>query len=289
MSSPGKPKKQSKLKEVWRRLRKSKNAVAGLIIISIIILMSLTADFIVPYEKALKQSFSERLQPPSATHIFGTDGYGRDMFARVVHGSRNSLTLGFVSTFISLMVGSALGAAVGYFGGVFEDIVMRFLDTIKAIPPIMMALAIVAALGASLVNLLIAITIAQMPIFVRMVRSAVVGIVGQEYTEAARAGGTGDLRIIFKHIIPNAVGVIITQGTMSVSNMILQAASLSFIGMGIQPPSPEWGAMLSEAREYMRNAPYFMIFPGLAIVMSALSLNLLGDGLRDALDPRLKS
>ncbi|MDI9370612.1 MAG: ABC transporter permease [Synergistaceae bacterium] len=284
-----KPLKSGKYKEIWRRFKKSKKGLAGLFIILVIFLVSLGADLIVPYNAAIKQSFTERLQPPSANHYFGTDGYGRDLFARVIHGSRNSLSLGFFSTFISIIIGTILGAAAGYWGGLLDNLIMRFLDTIKSIPPMMMALAIVAALGASFTNLLIAITVAQVPTFVRMVRSAVIGISGFEYTEAARAGGTRDMRIIHKHIIPNAMGVIIIQGTMSISAMILQAASLSFIGMGIQPPSPEWGAMLSEAREYMRVAPYFMFFPGIAIILSALSINLLGDGLRDALDPRLKS
>ena len=282
-------KRQSKLSEIWRLFRKNKTAVLGLIVITLIILSAVFADLIVPYEKVIKQDYRSILQPPSLKHWLGTDGYGRDLFARVIHGGRNSLALGFVTSLSALIIGGSIGAAAGYYGGWFEDVIMRGMDALKAIPNTLMALAIVAALGPSMLNLLIAIAIASMPIFVRVVRSAVISISGMEYIEAAKAGGTGDVRIIFKHVVPNAIGVIIVQATMSIAQMILQAASLSFIGMGIQPPSPEWGAMLSEAREYMRTAPYFMLFPGLAIALSALSLNLLGDGLRDALDPRLKS
>jgi len=284
-----KSKRRSKLSEIWRLFRKNKTAVLGLTVISLIILSAVFADLIVPYSKVIKQDYRSILQPPSPKHWLGTDGYGRDIFARVIHGGRNSLALGFVTSLSALVIGGSIGAAAGYYGGWFEDVIMRGMDALKAIPNTLMALAIVAALGPSMLNLLIAIGIASTPIFVRVVRSAVISISGMEYIEAAKAGGTGDARIIFKHVVPNAIGVIIVQSTMSIAQMILQAASLSFIGMGIQPPSPEWGAMLSEAREYMRTAPYFMRFPGLAIALSALSLNLLGDGLRDALDPRLKS
>ncbi len=284
-----KSKRRSKLSEIWRLFRKNKTAVLGLTVISLIILSAVFADLIVPYSKVIKQDYRSILQPPSPKHWLGTDGYGRDIFARVIHGGRNSLALGFVTSLSALVIGGSIGAAAGYYGGWFEDVIMRGMDALKAIPNTLMALAIVAALGPSMLNLLIAIGIASTPIFVRVVRSAVISISGMEYIEAAKAGGTGDARIIFKHVVPNAIGVIIVQSTMSIAQMILQAASLSFIGMGIQPPSPEWGAMLSEAREYMRTAPYFMLFPGLAIALSALSLNLLGDGLRDALDPRLKS
>ena len=282
-------KRRSKLSEIWRLFRKNKTAVLGLIVILLIILSAVFADLIVPYAKVIKQDYRSILQPPSSKHWLGTDGYGRDIFARIIHGGRNSLALGFVTSLSALVIGGSIGAAAGYYGGWFEDVIMRGMDALKAIPNTLMALAIVAALGPSMINLLIAIGIASTPIFVRVVRSAVISISGMEYIEAAKAGGTGDIRIIFKHVVPNAIGVIIVQSTMSIAQMILQAASLSFIGMGIQPPSPEWGAMLSEAREYMRTAPYFMLFPGLAIALSALSLNLLGDGLRDALDPRLKS
>jgi peptide/nickel transport system permease protein len=282
-------KRRSKLSETWRLFRKNKTAVLGLTVIMLIILSAVFADLIVPYTKVVKQDYRSILQPPSAQHWMGTDGYGRDIFARIIHGGRNSLALGFVTSLSALVIGGSIGAAAGYYGGWFEDVVMRGMDALKAIPNTLMALAIVAALGPSMLNLLIAIGVSSTPIFVRVVRSAVISISGMEYIEAAKAGGTGDARIIFKHVVPNAIGVIIVQSTMSIAQMILQAASLSFIGMGIQPPSPEWGAMLSEAREYMRTAPYFMLFPGLAIALSALSLNLLGDGLRDALDPRLKS
>ncbi len=227
--------------------------------------------------------------PPSAAHIFGTDNYGRDMFARIIHGARNSLAIGISSTLIALFFGCVLGGLAAYYSGVVDNIVMRVLDMIACIPSILLALTIVFALGANMINLLTAITIAIIPGFTRVIRSAMLPVIGQEFIEAARACGATDLRILTRYIIPNAVGPILVQGTMSVASLIMTAASLSFIGMGVQPPAPEWGAMLAEAREYIRYAPHMVIIPGMAIVLTALSLNLVGDGLRDALDPRLKN
>ena len=231
---------------------------------------------------------SSDLQAPSAEHWFGTDAFGRDVFTRVLYGSRISLTIGFVTAFFSLIIGGALGAAAAFYGGQTDNIIMRFMDMLTAIPSTLLALAIVAALGASMTNLLIAITIASIPGFVRLIRSVVLTVFEMDYVEAARACGTKDARIIYKHILPNASGTIIIQTTSSISGMILQASGLSYIGMGVQAPRPEWGSMLSEAREFMLLYPYLMIFPGVCIILTALSFNLVGDGLRDALDPRLK-
>ena len=284
----GKSKKNSQVKEIWRRLKKNKSAMVGLTILVIFALLAIFADVIVPYEKAIEQNGAVRLQGPSAEHWFGTDAFGRDTFARILHGSRVSLSIGFATIGISLVIGGFLGAAAGYYGGKIDNLIMRIMDVFMCIPAILLALAIVAALGAGMRNLLIAITIANVPSFVRLIRSVILTVVENDFIEAARSYGAKDMRIIVKYILPNAMGPIIVQATMGIAGMILSAAGLSYMGMGIQPPAPEWGAMLSEARDYMRTSPYLLYFPGFAILISALCFNLLGDGLRDALDPKLK-
>lgn len=283
-------KKKSQGKEIWKRMKKNRAAMIGLVIICIFVFLAVFADLIADYEeKAITQDATVRLQPPNSEHWFGTDAYGRDVFARIIHGARVSLTIGLASTGISVILGGLFGAMAGYYGGKIDSIIMRLMDTIMCIPGILLALAIVAALGPGMRNLLIAITVAQVPGFTRVIQSVILSVVGQDFIEAAKACGTTDTRIIIRHILPNAMGPIIVQATMSVAGMIITAAGLSFIGMGIQPPRPEWGAMLAESEEYMRYAPYLVAFPGIAIVLAALALNLLGDGLRDALDPRLKN
>ena len=284
----GKSKKNSQVKEIWRRLKKNKSAMVGLTILVIFALLAIFADVIVPYEKAIEQNGAVRLQGPSAEHWFGTDAFGRDTFARILHGSRVSLSIGFATIGISLVIGGFLGAAAGYYGGKIDNLIMRIMDVFMCIPAILLALAIVAALGAGMRNLLIAITIANVPSFVRLIRSVILTVVENDFIEAARSYGAKDMRIIVKYILPNAMGPIIVQATMGIAGMILSAAGLSYMGMGIQPPAPDWGAMLSEARDYMRTSPYLLYFPGFAILISALCFNLLGDGLRDALDPKLK-
>ena len=275
--------------EFIRRFCKNKSAVFGFIIILTLILMALFANIIASEELLTAQDASQRLRPPSAGHIFGLDAYGRDVFARIVYGSRISLAIGIGAAGVSLLAGGLLGAAAAYYGGLLDDIIMRFMDMIMAIPATLLALSIVAALGASMTNLMIAISIAFIPRFVRLVRSSVLPTVEMDYVEAARACGTKDFRIIIKDILPNAIGPIIVETTQSISGMILEASALSYIGMGVQPPTPEWGAMLSEAREFMRQQPYLIIIPGVFIILAALSFNLLGDGLRDSLDPKLKN
>lgn len=283
-----KGKKQSKVKEVWKRLKKNKSAMLGLVILIFFALVAIFATSLSPEILVTQQKASIRLQPPSPEHWFGTDAYGRDVFTRVVYGSRISLTIGFVTAAISLVAGGILGASAAFYGGKTDNLIMRAMDMLTAIPGILLALSIVAVLGANMLNLLIAISIASIPGFTRLIRSVVLTVVESDYVEAARACGTRDLRIIVKHILPNAIGPIVIQTTSSISSMILQASGLSFIGMGVQPPTPEWGYMLSEAREFMRLKPYLLIFPGICIMLTALSFDLLGDGLRDALDPRLK-
>ena len=283
-------KKNSLLREVWRRLKKNKPAVVGLIVLIIISLMAIFADVIADYDEVvIRQDGSVRLQAPSTRFWFGTDAFGRDVFARIVHGARISLTIGLITTAVSVLIGGLIGASVAYWGGIVDIIIMRFCDIMSCIPIMLMALAIVTALGPSIINLMIAIVFVNIPLYIRFVRSTVLTIVDMDYIEAARACGTGNFRIIRKHILVNVTGPIIVQGTLSIASMILLAAGLSFLGLGIAPPRPEWGSMLSDSRQFMRIAPYLMVFPGVAIVLSALSFNLLGDGLRDALDPRLKS
>ena len=285
---PAKSKKNNQMKEIWRRFRKSKTAMLGLILLAFVILIAIFADLIVPYSEAVTQS-SMRLQGPSADPWFGTDNLGRDVFARVVHGSRYSLWIGVSTSVLSLIIGGLLGAAAGYYGKAIDNVIMRLTDVVMTVPPILLSLAVVAALGANLRNLLIAITISCVPSMVRMVRSVVLTVVDQDYIEAAKSYGSSDIRVILKYVIPNALGPIIVTTTMNVAAMILSAAGLSFLGMGVQPPSPEWGALLSDARQFMFSAPYLLYFPGVFIVIAALSFNLAGDGLRDALDPKLKN
>lgn len=283
-------KKKSQVSVVWRRLKKSRTAMTGLLFISLIIIISFGADFIANYDKlVIEQNYNLRLARPSNEHWFGTDAFGRDVFARVIHGSRISLAIGFSATIASVGMGIILGSIAAYFGGHVDTIIMRILDTLIAIPEILLALAIIATIGPGAINLVIAMTVSRLSGFARIIRSSILTVVDQEYIEAARACGTSDIRIILRHILPNAIGPIIVQATMSVAKIIITAAALSFIGMGVQPPAPEWGSMLAEGREYMRNSVYLVAYPGIAIVITALSLNLLGDGLRDALDPRLKS
>ena len=282
--------KRSQLSLIWHRLRRNRLAMLGLALMSAILLLAMFADVIADYDTmVVGMNMLERLQTPSAKHWFGTDGYGRDVFARIIHGSRLSLSLSIISMLIAVAVGSMIGAISGYFGGRIDDVLMRLMDMLLAIPPMLMSISIVAALGRSMINLMLALALAYMPVFARVIRSSILSVKDQEFVEAARACGTSDARIILRHIIPNAVGPIIVQATLAMGSSILTISSLSFMGMGIQPPQPEWGTMLYEGRDLIRTSPYLVIFPGAAIAVSVLSLNLLGDGLRDALDPRLKN
>lgn len=282
-------KKQSQAKEIWRRFKKSKGAVIGLIMLSIILLAIIFADAIVPYEMATEQNLPNKLSLPSKENLLGTDSYGRDVFARILHGGRISLSVALLATLSSCIFGSTLGAIAGYFGGKVDSLIMRTLDIFMSVPDILFTMAVVFALGASFTNLLIALTLAYFTNYVRLVRSQVLNLAEQDYVEAAKAGGAGSVRIILSHIIPNAMGVIIVNTTLNVAKIILYQSTLSFLGLGMPPPAPEWGLMLAEAREFMRNSPHLLLFPSLAIVLSACSVNLIGDGLRDALDPHLKS
>ena len=283
-------KRNSPAYEIWKRFKKNKAAMLGLAIFSVMVILAVFADVICDYDtQVIAQNVANRLKPPSAAHWFGTDAYGRDIFARVVHGARISIVIGLAATVGSVCISGILGSIAGYYGGRVDNVIMRVLDTFLAIPGELLAMAIVASLGPSMTNLLIAVTIARIPPFTRVIRSSILTVIDQDYIEAAIASGARDSYIIVKHILPNAMGPIIIQATMGVGRMILTAAGMSFIGMGVQPPLPEWGSMLAEGRDFMRYSPYITLVPGRAIILTSLALNLLGDGLRDALDPKLKN
>jgi len=282
-------KRPSQAKEIWRRFKKNKGSVIGLIILVIMALVIIVGPMVIPYEAATTQNFSVQLAKPSAEHPFGCDGYGRDILARVIHGGKTSVGIALIATVTSCLFGSLLGAIAGFFGGKVDSLIMRSLDIFMSVPDILFTMAVVYALGANFVNLVVALTLAYFTNYVRLVRAQVLTLSESEYVEAARAGGSGSMRIILTHIIPNSVGVIIVNTTLNVAKIILYESTLSYLGLGMPPPAPEWGGMLSEAREHMRNAPHLLIFPAVAIVLTACAINLVGDGLRDALDPQLKS
>lgn len=283
-------KKKSQFNIIWKRLRKNKMAISGLIILSIIIISAIFANRLFDYEtKVIQQSASLRLKPPSPNHWLGTDEVGRDILARIVYGARVSLPIAFATIAIAAAAGSVLGAIAGYGSKRLDNIIMRFMDIFLAIPSVLLSITLVSALGASIGNLLIAISISNIPPFARIVRSSVLTIKNEEFIEAAQAIGGSDIRIISRHIFPNCMAPLIVQITLSIAGSILAISSLSFLGLGIQPPIPEWGSMLSSGRQYIRYAWWVCAFPGLAIMLTILSLNLLGDGLRDALDPKLKN
>jgi peptide/nickel transport system permease protein len=282
-------KKKSIAHELWLRFLKNKTAVAGLIIFSIIVIVALTAPLIADYNTVvIKINIAERLQAPSMKHWLGTDELGRDILARIVYGAQVSLLIGISAIVVSLLVGLVLGGAAGFYGGKIDSVIMRSMDVFLCLPDVLLALAIIAAFGNTKLNLIIAIGLAFSPKFSRVVRSAVMGVRDNEYIEAARSIGARDKRIIARHVLPNCMGPIIVQVTLYVANAILTIAALSFIGLGIQPPTPEWGNMLASGRTFMRDFPHIVVAPGLAIFFTILALNLLGDGLRDTLDPRLK-
>ena len=281
-------KKESMFFMTWKRLAKNKLAVAGLIVLIITALLAVFAPIAAPYGYE-EQDLFNTLAGPSREHWLGTDNLGRDMLSRLIYGGRNSLTLGLISVALAAALGVILGAVSGYYGGKVDMVIMRLLDVLQAVPAILLAIAISATLGPGYMNCILALTISQIPGFTRMTRASCLNVQGMEYVEAARSINARERRIIFKHVLPNAISPIIVQATMSVATAILTSASLSFIGLGVQPPQAEWGAMLPAGRSYIRSNPHVIIYPGITIMIVVLSLNLLGDGLRDALDPRLKN
>lgn len=275
-------------REAFWQLKKNKLAVFGAFIIIFFVLVAIIAPFIAPYGYDELHA-GERLTGPSAQNWFGTDDLGRDIFTRIVYGARISLFVGFFSVTGALVMGTLLGVIAGFFGRWIDLLISRIFDVLLAFPSILLAIAIVAILGPSLQNALLAIAIINIPIFGRLVRSRVLSIREEEYILAAKALGMKNSRILFHHILPNSVAPIIVQATLSFGSAILEAAALGFLGLGAQPPTPEWGKMLSDARQYIQTAPWTVLFPGLSIMLVVLGFNLLGDGLRDALDPKMKN
>jgi peptide/nickel transport system permease protein len=272
--------------DAWRRLLASWNGRVGLAIVLLVITIGVGAPLVDPYDPRVDSNLIEARRAPSWQHPFGTDRLGRDMLRRVVHGTRISLTVGFLVVFASGTVGTLLGLTAGYFRGLVDSMIMRLIDILLAFPAILLAIAIVAVRGPGLTNTMIAVSIVGVPGYARVVRSMVLSIREREYVEAARMVGVSDLRIMFRHILPNSLSPIIVQATLGVGGAILFAAALGFLGLGAQPPSPEWGAMIGDGIPFLRQSPHMVFFPGMAIMLTVLGFNLLGDGLRDALDPQ---
>lgn len=287
--TPLQKKKRGQAAEVWHQLKKNKGAMIGLILIVLIILATFGANVFLDYDKqVIGMNIRDRLQGPSLKHIMGTDDMGRDIFVRILYGGKYSLSVGVVAVLIAVVIGVPLGAFAGYYGGVLEDVIMRITDIFAAVPNILMAIVVVSALGQGMGNLMLAVGLCSIPQFVRITRASVLTVRDQEYVEAARAVGRTELQIIFEHVLPNCLSPIIVQTTLRIASAIITAAALSYLGLGVVPPAPEWGAMLSYGRNFIRGYSYMTLFPGLAIMVTVLALNLLGDGLRDALDPKLR-
>jgi peptide/nickel transport system permease protein len=274
-------------KEAWKSFKKNKAALLGLGIVCFFIIIAVLANIIAPHGYANVNLANKHL-PPSSNHWFGTDEFGRDIFTRVVYGARISLWVGFLSVAGSSVIGSFLGMIAAFYGKWVDMIISRVFDILLAFPSILLAIAVVAMLGPSLKNALIAIAIINIPSFGRLVRSRVLSIKEEEYISAARAIGMKDGRILLHHILPNSLAPIIVQGSLAIATAIIEAAGLGYLGMGAQPPTPEWGKMLSDSKDFIIQAPWTVIFPGAAIMLTVLGFNLIGDGLRDALDPRMK-
>ena len=279
-------KKRSQMRDIWRRFKSNKLAMVGLVIVVVIVLSAVFADVITPYEYSARSS--DRLVFPCLAHPFGTDNYGRDLLSRVIYGGRISLLVSLLGLLISVGIGSVLGATAGYFGGPYETIVMRLMDIIMAIPGTLMAVAVSALLGNGVVNTAIAVSVGGIAPSARMLRATVLTIRDQEYVEAARARGSGNFRIIIRQILPNTLSPLIVDSTLRIGTNIMMISGLSFIGLGVQPPTPEWGSILNTGREFITTFWPMITFPGIAIMLTMFGFNVMGDGLRDALDPKLK-
>ena len=280
-------KKRSQARDTWRRFRNNKLAMVGLVIVLVIVLSAVFADLIAPYDYD-KQSYEDRFLLPCVEHPFGTDNYGRDLLSRIVFGGRISLLVSLLGLVISLAIGAVLGATAGYFGGAYETTIMRLMDILMAIPPTLLAVSVSALLGSGVFNTALAVASSGVAPSSRMLRATVLSIREQEFVEAARARGSGHLRIIFRQILPNTLSPLIVDSTLRIGGNIMMISGLSFIGLGVQPPTPEWGSILNTGREFITTFWPMITFPGLAIMLTMFGFNVMGDGLRDALDPKLK-
>jgi peptide/nickel transport system permease protein len=280
-------KKQSQFGVVARRLAKNPSAVIGIVVAVFLALMAIFAPLIAPYSFDQQDLYNTRAAP-SPEHIFGTDELGRDVFSRIVWGSRFSLSIGVLAVVLSTAIGMFFGALAGYFGGIVDDVIMRLIDVLQSIPGILLAIAVSVVLGPGFINSMLALSIGGIPMSVRLLRAAILGIRNQEYLEAATSINASTGRIILRHVIPNSFAPILVSSTMSIGHVIMGAATLSFIGLGVQPPTPEWGSMIAGGRSLIRTCPWMVTFPGIFIMLAVLALNMFGDGLRDALDPKLK-
>jgi peptide/nickel transport system permease protein len=280
-------KASSELADLWRRLRRNRAAVVGAGIVVVFVALAILAPLLVPYNP-FQGNLNDRLQTFSQAHWLGTDELGRDLFSRIIYGARISLQIQIVAVSLSLVIGLTLGAVGAYWGGQVDNVIMRCMDVLLAFPSIFLALAIIAALGTGLFNLMLAAGISTVPAFARIVRGSILQLKEREFVEAALALGSRGGRVLFRHLLPNSLAPIIVQATLRMATVLLTAAGLSFLGLGVQPPTPEWGAMLSNARSYLIVAPRVATIPGLAIMVVVVGFNLFGDGLRDTLDPRLR-
>lgn len=274
---------------VWLRFKKNKLAMFGLIVLILMIIAILLAPLYVNYKDVVSQKIVNKFKLPSSSHWFGTDQFGRDLFARIIYGGRISLFIGLAVVMISFVSGCILGGVAGYFGGVVDQVIMRIVDMFMAVPAMLLSMAVVAALGSGVDKMLIALSIAQTPRFTRVVRSSIMTLRNQEFVEAAKCCGTSSARIIFKHILPNGMGPVIVSATLTLGQVIINIASLGFLGIGVASPTPEWGTILSENKVHIRYYPYLGLIPGACIALSVMAVNFIGDGLRDALDPRMKN
>ncbi len=274
-------------RDFWKRFRRNRTAMVGLIILALLVFIAIFGRWLAPYDYRTS-NLPESLQPPSVSHWLGTDELGRDILSRIIYGTHISLKVGVEAVFISLLVGILFGAAAGYYGGAIDHILMRLMDIMLAFPHLLLAIAFMAALGRGLDNAIIAIGIVSIPEYARIVRGSVLSVKENDYVQAARAIGNTDAQVIFHHVLPNVMAPIIVRATLGISAAILEAAALGFLGLGVQPPEAEWGAMLGSGRSAIFSAPHIVTFPGIAITITVLAFNLLGDGLRDALDPRMK-
>ena len=276
-------------REAWIRMRRNRSSIVGMIIMAVIILLALFANVIADYDEVvIKVNMLERLQGPSLAHIFGTDELGRDLFARIIHGARISLSIGFVSELVALATGLFLGAVSGYYGNKVDNVIMRCMDVFMAIPSLLLSIAMVTAFGNGMPVLILAVAVSSVPNLSRVVRAQVMSVKGQEYVEAARALGASNFVVITKYIIPNIMSPIIVQVALDIAGAIMTISSLSYLGLGVSPPAPEWGSILSSGQTYIRDVWHITVFPGLMIIITIIALNMIGDGLRDALDPKMK-